>query len=216
MAGDDHDGDGGGSKVGPRMHTINRNLVENAVTWGALRTVGELVGLAHRNGIAVPMELSRGIWSMLIGHSRARDELRDVDDALYRELSELEDASGRGAMSEVQQQRLYELCGASPLVSAALSDRPRVGVDVLCGTATRVTSFNAAAAAWTAQLNAPLPKVSALAAGLGASLPVELLPIFTAHELEELVCGKREIDLALLEEVRVSDVITAAAAFTLF
>ena len=58
--------------------------------------------------------------------------------------------------------------------------------------------------------------MSALAAGLGASLPVELLPIFTAHELEELVCGKREIDLALLEEVRVSDVITAAAAFTLF
>ena len=36
--------------------------------------------------------------------------------------------------------------------------------------------------------------------GLAAVLPVELLPMFTANELERLVCGVREVDVELLKQ----------------
>ena len=36
--------------------------------------------------------------------------------------------------------------------------------------------------------------------GLSAVLPLELFPLFTDQELEELLCGRREVDVDLLEQ----------------
>ena len=53
-------------------------------------------------------------------------------------------------------------------------------------------------------LHASLPLLPPLLPpGLGASLPTELLALFTATELEELVCGRPEIDVDLLRRVAV-------------
>ena len=43
-------------------------------------------------------------------------------------------------------------------------------------------------------------QVAAIRSGMAAILPAQLLPLFTWRELELLVCGKREIDIAFLQQ----------------
>ncbi len=50
----------------------------------------------------------------------------------------------------------------------------------------------AAAAAWFA-------KVEAIRRGLASVVPIEHLRLFTWDELEEFVCGRKEVDIDLLE-----------------
>ena len=49
------------------------------------------------------------------------------------------------------------------------------------------------------RLRESAPLLRSLRNGLAAVLPVELFPMFTAEELEKLICGVREVDVELLK-----------------
>lgn len=120
---------------GAQTHTINPRLARSGDAWGALRTVGRLVGLAQRNGVAVPMELSEDLWCLLAGHRVPRALLRGVDEELHDELCALsaqsaaagDDAAGDAA-GDGAARRLLELCSAAlPDARSVLRGAPRVG-----------------------------------------------------------------------------------------
>jgi hypothetical protein len=118
------------SASGTATYTLNPNLRMTEETRETLRTIGRLLGLAHRNNIVVPMELSASVWKSFANHFVG--------------------------------QRNY-----NPTLLSL--------------------------------------RTAAIVRGLAESLPVEILAMFNSVELEELLSGRRNIDLGLLREMTVYD-----------
>jgi len=162
--------------------------------------LGQLAGMVVRQGLTANLRLAPAVWRSLVGLAQrprdlARKELRD-------KLAEVED--------------MPEPAPSAPAAHAAaelavLRERAVRAVEVMGahapqqarGAAARVTFRNRrvllaylrAAAARPGRSGA---HAEAFAAGLSVSLPTELLFLFRAEELEELVCGPRDVPVAQL------------------
>ncbi|CAM9834750.1 unnamed protein product [Phaeothamnion confervicola] len=147
----------------------------------------------------------------------------EVAAAKMIELAEAAEAAGAGpdattaeAAAEVEKAAAEAAAAAAAAAAAKaeppdwedltftthLSDLSRVALRP-GGEGERVTLANwreYVAMAERARLRESAPALRALRGGLAAALPAELFPLFTARELERLVCGVRQVDVDLLQQ----------------
>lgn len=162
------------------------------------RFLGKLIGTGVRHGLQMGLDLPSLVWRPLAGLGVNRQHLESVDVVAANNLSRVEelDPSGSGGLAAVEEVLEYLT------MSTPLSDGSEVA---LCANSEkdRVTMANRDAYVRLVEqvrLTESSQQLAALRDGLASVLPMELAPLFTSRELEVLICGRREVDVELLQQ----------------
>jgi hypothetical protein len=162
-----------------------------------LQFLGQLMGIAARSQEYLALNIAPFIWKLLAGEEVALEDLEGLDYSLVKSLHLLRhiDQTGMDAatFATVFFETFSTLSSADRLVALVpggeqrnvrFADRAEY-VDLVL--AYRLHEFD--------------QQACAVRTGLATLVPLPLLSLFTASELEEMVCGKAEIDVALLQSI---------------
>lgn len=163
-----HAGEGQGSEAPPRLDVARLSR---------LRTLGQVMGLALRTGVALPLHLSDGVWRRLVEDEGEATEPLDPLATVCRLLAM------DGVVTSMPEQGLRMV---APLSNGRMVPLD-TGAPVLGWSAETAAVFVRRARALSAAES--LPAVSALFAGLTSVVPMHLLPLLTPLQLRGLVCG---------------------------
>ncbi|KDO27055.1 hypothetical protein SPRG_07766 [Saprolegnia parasitica CBS 223.65] len=151
------------------------------------RFLGKLIGMAVRHGLQMGLDVPSVVWRPLVGLPLHVAHLREIDVVAANMLEQVQDDALKG----------------EPLVfTTHLSDGTEVPL-LPDGDARLVDSSNRAEyveLSLRKRLNESSPQLQALRDGLASVLPMELTGLFTAREFEVLVCGRRQVDVNLLQQ----------------
>jgi len=162
------------------------------------RSFGQLMGIALRTQVPLPLALPSIIWRPLVGEDLSRDDLMAIDSDVVGLLEYFEHLEALGVTSE----NFEQLVGGDLRFVAPLSDGSSVEL-MPGGRHVQVQYDNArhfASLLERARLGECIPMVAAIYEGLISVVPRQILPLFTWRELELLVCGRPLVDVSLLHE----------------
>ncbi|UIZ29691.1 hypothetical protein KXD40_002911 [Peronospora effusa] len=162
------------------------------------RFLGKLIGTAVRHGLQMGLDLPSLVWRPLAGLEVNRAHLESVDVAVANNLKCVEELKFD---TETAAQDGEEVLGYLTL-STTLSDGIEVPL-VPNGEKMSVTLANRelyVQLVENTRLTESSQQLAALKDGLASVLPMELSPLFTPRELEVLICGRREVDVDLLQQ----------------
>jgi len=166
--------------------------------------LGKLVGTACRHGLKMGLDLPSLFWRRLVGLPVSRAHVVEIDAAWARDLTFLEAAYEGAKGDDVDGSRLAALAGVERRFEVHLSDGSLVRCDGREGEVRVVTVDSIpeyVRAAVATRLHESDAQFAAFKKGLAVVLPLEVFALFTAGELEELVCGTRELDVGLLRSI---------------
>ena len=165
---------------------------------------GKLLALSCRHSVQIPLSLPGSVWKALAGEALTSSDVKAVDTHTTNALERfVEGGAGSSAECELMEQML--LCQEGGGVGTGKTT-------VSPKQAHRLLDLATASAAGTGALQrfqdifehlhlmSQKVGICSLHRGLGASVPTELFPIFTATELEELFCGAAIVDSAVLKQ----------------
>ncbi|CAH0479236.1 unnamed protein product [Peronospora belbahrii] len=158
------------------------------------RFLGKLIGTAVRHGLQMGLDLPSLVWRPLARLEVSRVHLESVDVAAANNLNRVEEL---GSGTEDGEEVLGYLT-----LSTTLSDGVEVPL-VPKGEKMPVTLANRELYVQLVEktrLTESSQQLAALKDGLSSVLPMELAPLFTPRELEVLICGRREVDVDLLQQ----------------
>ena len=164
---------------------------------------GKIIGLAVRHNLTVGIAFSSLVWRSLVKLSISRAHLETIDTLLCNQLKEIETLGMTLQANKDNYDSNYQPEEWKDLVFATyLSDGSRVPL-VPRGEDIMVTINN-----WKeyvrliekTHLHESAVMLKILRDGISTVLPIELLPMFTAMELEQLVGGNSSIDISLLKQ----------------
>jgi len=152
--------------------------------------VGKMMGVAIRGSNYLNVDFASVVWKPLVGAEITKKDLLEIDTLFVNQLNLIESLEDPEKLAETEalftiltfDGRDVELKANGAEIPVTVENRMEF-VDL----------------ALTYRLNEFKEQVSAMRKGLGTIIPVQLLPMFTWQQLERLVCGKREIDIALLK-----------------
>lgn len=160
-----------------------------------LAFLGKLMGIAIRSKQYLALNIPGIIWKLLANDTPTVEDLEAIDFSLIKSLKQLVEDPMVNAdnFSDIfyntftttsSDNREVELipCGAE--IPVIYENRMEYRDKVL---AYRLHEFDVQA--------------EAVRSGLATIVPITLLSLFTAEELEEMVCGKAEIDVGLLKRI---------------
>jgi len=174
--------------------------------WTVRRNVpflGQLMGIALRNNISLPLHLGPLVWRPLVGEPVRPSDLRSVDKDTYERLERIGAIGRRHAKAPEKETREDLEMLEDVNWTTYLSDGTEV--ELKRGGSTKMLEPSAATAYMQAAFQARLAesRTSAMAMrhGLGTIVPQWLLPLFTWSELRMLICGHDEVDIDLLQRM---------------
>lgn len=171
---------------------MNPDYVESQSKLALYHHLGRLIGLACRHNILISLSLPRMIWKPLVGEIVTEGELSAVDTTMVNSLKLIEENKMSPSdtydmlhqlftMHRLPESLINELLGPAGEVPHHLSQ--------LCNLA-RYYSLTYHEAG-----------LAELHRGLAEVIPVELLQLFTANELDVALCGEPEVDIDVLKRV---------------
>ena len=154
--------------------------------------VGKLMGIAIRGGHMLNLDLPSLVFRPLVGQPITRADLVAVDALSFDVLDKMT------AMTEADADQFTDSFALT--FTTVSSDGREIelkegGKDVAVTWANRLEYVQLVEAYRLQEFAA---QVAAIKKGLGTIVPVQLLPLFTAGELEAMICGKREISIDYL------------------
>lgn len=167
---------------------------------------GKLVGCAIRHGMQLALDLPGIVWKPLVGQPLTIEQLGEVDVMMRNQLKSVEAAvkalktmDSRSNSSD--ENPFAEVLGMDLFFSVTGSDG--LAHDLVPGgadipvTLDNCEEYLRLAAKY--RLLECTEQLRLFWKGLHAVLPVELFPLFSAEELEALLCGNRAVDVDLLQ-----------------
>ncbi|KAF0693119.1 Aste57867_15865 [Aphanomyces stellatus] len=157
------------------------------------RFLGKLIGAAVRHGLQIGLDLPSVVWRPLVGLPLTRHHLEDIDVVAYNTLTQMEKMEASAESDEYCKQFTF---------STHLSDGTEVplrvdGESQHVDYASRQEYVNLS---FKKRLVESGPQLLALREGLSSVIPMEIAGLFTAKELETLICGRRQVDVSLLKQ----------------
>eukprot|EP01039_Chlorochromonas_danica_P004879 gene4879-5347_t len=183
-------------------HAVGQNrekfiLHPNATTstqLSMLSFLGQLMGVAVRTKDFLALNFPPFVWKLLSGATPTVEDLEGIDYSLVASLRQLRDIA---MDAETFAQTFFE-------TFTTLSSDDRVVPLLPKGDQLDVTLENRQEyidLVFQYRLHEFDLQAAAVRTGLASILPLHLLNLYTADELEEMVCGKADIDVDLLERV---------------
>lgn len=177
-------------------HSVSASDVER------MNFFGKLLGIAVRQNFNLALDLSEMTWRPLVKFPVSRRHLESIDTLV---LKSLEDITNKGLQLENEvidnpnyfPEEWQDICFVE-----CLSDGTRVPL-IESGEEIQLNVSN-----WRLyvqlveriRLRESLTMFKALRDGLATVIPIEILPLFTPSELEQLVCGSSHIDINILKQ----------------
>ncbi|XP_035690107.1 probable E3 ubiquitin-protein ligase HECTD4, partial [Branchiostoma floridae] len=197
--------------------TANRNkgkyiLRPGPLTYGEeklLEFLGQLLGVAVRADVPLPLDLLPPFWKGLVGLPLDEDDLREADILTYNYITRLAEAETESdfwaACAEVCPAQLQEGEGGDhPLCSFTFSSVTGEDVELCAGGRSRMLSWEnrveylSLIRALRLEELRCANRMAPIAAGLATIVPVQVLHILTPGDLELRTCGMPHVDLAFL------------------
>lgn len=179
--------------------------------------LGKLIALACRHQILVPLSLSKLIWKPLVGEQVDIKDLLAVDITVANSLNSIISSFPSVGASEKEVADVAELL-IQALLSSSSSPYSSQGVHSLVCTALQLEKEieegeegedrsrvvqDIVRLVQQLHLTAQSKGLKHVYKGISAVLPVELISMFTAEELEGIFCGEAEVDLAILRKATI-------------
>jgi hypothetical protein len=159
------------------------------------RALGQVMGLALRTGVALPLRLSDDVWRLFVEleqeTSRKEGTDSEADDPLASVCRVL---STDGILASMPEQGLRMV---APLSTGRVVPLDRGAPVVPCNPENATTFVRRALALAVAE---GLPAASAIYAGLTSVVPMHTLPFLTPAELRKLVCGDGKAYVRLVKD----------------
>jgi len=152
--------------------------------------VGKMMGVAIRGSNYLNVDFASVVWKPLVGADITKKDLLEIDTLFVNQLNLIESLEDAGKLAETE--TLFTILTFDGQDVELKANGAEIPVTV-------ETRMEYVDLALTYRLNEFKEQVAAMRKGLGTIIPVQLLPMFTWQQLERLVCGKREIDIALLK-----------------
>ncbi|CAM9151525.1 unnamed protein product [Scytosiphon promiscuus] len=162
-----------------------------------LRFLGRLMGVAIRSQEPLDLDLPSIVWKQLVRSPITRHDLEAIDFALTQSLSAIRDLHLSGVMTE-DSLRDMGLGG----FEVATADGGRAELPTPGGATREVTRQNVLEFADMVEafkMREYREPVEAIRDGLASVIPVDHLRLFAWDELEMFVCGRKDVDVDLLE-----------------
>jgi len=176
--------------------------------------LGQLIGIAIRNKIYLPLYFEPIVWKLLVGDKIelvdlkqvnmdafiALSDLRKLAQANKRKKSEetLEDAAARAGVAVEVLEILPDLRWTITLSDGSVRELRKGGHAIPVQFSDIDTYVNLAA---QTLLGESRVAATAVRLGLCSVIPASSIGLFTWRELKTLVCGSEELDLDLLEQM---------------
>lgn len=158
--------------------------------------VGRFMGIALRTRKPLDLNLSRLFWRRLVGQEVTKVDIK-ASDADFAMLVDLMGEPGDGMTEEE-----FALNFDDQMYTCMDSEDRTV--DLVPGGAERRLEFHERGdyvrLALQARASECDAQIAAIRRGIGAIVPGHLLPIFSGEELEYMVCGTADFDVALLKK----------------
>uniref|UniRef100_A0A7S2WL07 HECT domain-containing protein n=1 Tax=Rhizochromulina marina TaxID=1034831 RepID=A0A7S2WL07_9STRA len=169
--------------------------------------LGKTVGLAVRHGLQMGLDLPSLVWKPLAGQALTIHDLEAVDSLTSRTIQRIAEHYQSGGSSSVGSDGGADEAGDEDWrrelnFTTVLSDGTSVSLSP-DGAQQAVDESNwqdFVRALVACRLQESLPMLHALRTGLASVLPVDLFPMFSPEELEQLVCGSGDVDVDLLQQ----------------
>lgn len=158
--------------------------------------LGKVVGMAVRHGIQLSLQLPSLVWRSLAGMPVGLEDFAQVD-AIAAQAT-VQAAGGTGAGTDAGAGGTTAADGG---VRAAAASDGSTALLLPLDEEGAASAADVARATVEARLRESEPQIAAFKAGLACVLPVELLSVMGASEVEELVCGVPQVDMSLLKQV---------------
>lgn len=161
---------------------------------------GALMGIAAlQHGASLSIDISPFVWKVFVGENLTPDNgLAEIDEVAYNIYNFVKAASPSEITAAMGETNFTAL-------RSDAEDLPEsMRVHELCpfGREKRVTAENAKEYADLLaefRLKECMPQINAMLRGFSSIVPSRLLPMFTWHELENLICGVADVDVELLQ-----------------
>lgn len=155
--------------------------------------VGKLAGMSLRAKLGLPLPFPRLVWRKLLGEAATAEDLREIDLLAWKLLDDLERCD-RDQFQREHQGKLRFVCPASPTSSSASRELVPGGAGREVTFSDRLEFCALVRAARLSEFDRP---IAAMREGLAEVVPARPLLLFSAEELEELVCGSPAISFEL-------------------
>jgi len=166
-----------------------------------LQFLGQMIGLSLRTKGTIPLVLHPMVWKYLTGEERTVDDLRSLDESIVTATEELV----KMAKSPEMDADTFESCFFEMFTthsSASSHEAPHVLDLKPNGASTPLTFDNVdewAELVIKTRLHEADEQLKLVKQGLATVVPVDLLSLWTGHELEHEVCGSSSIDVDILK-----------------
>jgi hypothetical protein len=160
-----------------------------------LAFVGKLMGIAIRSKEYLALNIPSIIWKLIAGDTPTIEDLEAVDVSIVNSLKKVVDAEGTDA-----ENFSYVYCLTFTTMSSDLRE-----IELIPGGSEREVKYENRAEYRDRVIQYRLHEfdrqAAAVRSGLATIVPIDLLTLFSWEQLEEMVCGKAEIDVELLKSV---------------
>ncbi|CAE8731219.1 unnamed protein product [Polarella glacialis] len=158
----------------------------------ALEFVGQLIGLALRTGDLLPFSLAPFTWKGIVGDERKREDVRAIDIFAEKHLAMLSkpEVLGEEMLSSIVGQFAY------PDVTGEEIELMEGGRDI---SVTAETAPKFARLLLNNRLTFDHLQMQALRRGLATVVPLDLLRLWSWQDLQERICGVKEVDVECLK-----------------
>ena len=175
-------------------YTINPKSEE----YSQFEFLGFLMGICIRTGVYLPINLCSLVWKKIIGEKININDIKIFDEGLFKmsEILSLED-------NEIKKELITNSFGES-ISSITLSDGTQKKLsktytdnDLASSSKNRnnlLLEIN------NLRLNESNSQIISIIKGINKIIPLSVLQYFTWEEMERLVCGKKTVDIELLEK----------------
>ena len=176
------------------MDTINPKSEE----FSQFEFLGILMGLCIRTGVYLPVDLCSLVWKKIIGEKINKTDVLIFDEGLNKmgEILFKKD-------DEINKDLILNSFGES-ISSIALTDgtlkklsKTYTSEELFSSSKTRLALYQEIN---NLRLNESNNQITSIIKGINKIIPMSVLQYFTWEEMERLVCGKKVVDIELLEK----------------
>ena len=175
-------------------YTINPKSEE----YSQFEFLGFLMGICIRTGVYLPINLCSLVWKKIIGEKINENDIKIFDEGLYKmyEILTLKD-------SEINKELITNSFGES-ISYISLSDGTQKKLNKTYTNTDLASSIRVRnlllSEIKNIRLNESDSQIISIIKGINKIIPLSVLQYFTWEEMERLVCGKKIIDIDLLEK----------------
>eukprot|EP00823_Brevimastigomonas_motovehiculus_P001020 TRINITY_DN1143_c0_g3_i2.p1 TRINITY_DN1143_c0_g3~~TRINITY_DN1143_c0_g3_i2.p1 ORF type:complete len:806 (-),score=272.19 TRINITY_DN1143_c0_g3_i2:175-2481(-) len=160
--------------------------------------IGQLFGLAMRTGELLPVDLPSIVWKSLVHDTITEADVLAIDRLSFKLLENMREIQAKGVTEEEFNSKFSE-------VKFVINGSDGKSYDLMSGGRNKTLTFKNREEYCQAVIdyrkNEFTKQCEAMRRGLATIVPYSLLSLFTWQELEKQVCGEKQMDVELFEQM---------------